>query len=95
VLGLVGVAGLGTGIGLAAEAGSRICSTNVEIDQPCVDAAAQQDLGWLIAAQAAPFIAFPITHLIRGGSEHSVTHTYSLQLNVSGTQTSVTLSGAF
>ena len=95
VLGLAGVAGLGTGIGLAAEAGSRLCSTNVEIDQPCVDAAAQQDLGWLIAAQAAPFIAFPITHLIRGGSEQSVTHTYSLQLNVSGTQTGVTLSGAF
>ena len=93
VLGVVGIAGVGAGIGVAIDASGRICATSVETEQPCIDSAAQQDLGWLIAAQAAPFIAFPITHLIRSASSPSTS--LSLQLDVSPQQTGVTLRGQF
>jgi len=65
-LGGVGLVGVGVGVALAAA--TSPCSTTVVLDQPCVDAGAQIDLGWLIAAQAAPFLAFPITHLVRAAS---------------------------
>ncbi len=93
VLGVVGLAGVGAGIGVAVEAGDRICPTSFETTQACVDSAAQQDLGWLIAAQAAPFIAFPITHLIRSASSPSTS--LSLQLDVTPQQTGVTMRGQF
>ncbi len=70
VLGGAGLVGVGVGVGLAAS--TSPCATTVVLDQPCIDAGAQLDLGWLIAAQAAPFLAFPITHLVRaatGGPE--------------------------
>lgn len=64
-LGIVGLVGIGVGAGVALEASA--CPTHVEIDQRCVEADAQQDLGWIIATQAAPLLSFPITHLVRGG----------------------------
>lgn len=63
VLGGLGLAGVGAGVAIAVTA--TPCASTVELDAPCVDAGAQLDLGWLIAAQAAPFLAFPITHLAR------------------------------
>ncbi len=70
VLGSLGV--VGSGVGIAVLATTTLCTSAVELDQPCVDAAAQQDLGFLVLAQSVPFIAFPITHLVRGASGSDV-----------------------
>lgn len=63
VLGGVGVVGVGVGIGVMAS--TAVCTTAVEIDQPCVDASAQWDAGFLVLTHGAPLLAFPITHLLR------------------------------
>lgn len=90
LLGGVGAVGVGTGIALAVT--TTTCPTSVELDQPCVDRALDRDLGWLVAAQAAPLLAFPITHLVR-----SATHASSVraELSVAPDRASLTLGGAF
>jgi hypothetical protein len=45
-----------------------VCPLGLELELPCVEADAQRDLGWLIAMQAAPFLSFPITHLVRSAT---------------------------
>ncbi|MBN8616636.1 MAG: hypothetical protein J0L92_38980, partial [Deltaproteobacteria bacterium] len=70
LLGGVGV--VGSGVGIAVLATTTLCTSAVELDQPCVDAAAQQDLGFLVLAQSVPFLAFPITHLVRAASGSDV-----------------------
>jgi hypothetical protein len=67
VLGGVGVAGVGAGVAVAATAAP--CSSQVELDGECVDAAARLDVGWLVITHAAPFLAFPVTHLVRSASQ--------------------------
>ena len=65
---LGGLGAIGTGVGVAVIASTTLCTSAVELDQPCVDAASQQDLGFLTLAHAVPFLAFPITHLVRAAS---------------------------
>ncbi len=74
LLGGVGLAGAGAGVAVALTAAR--CPTSVETDDACVEADAMWDAGWLIAAQTAPLLAFPITHLVRSaiGSPHVEAH---------------------
>ncbi|MFN7697675.1 MAG: hypothetical protein ACK5U8_07245, partial [Deltaproteobacteria bacterium] len=65
---LGGLGAIGTGVGVAVIASTTPCTSAVELDQPCVDAASQQDLGFLTLAHAVPLLAFPVTHLVRAAS---------------------------
>ncbi|MBX7195293.1 MAG: PEGA domain-containing protein [Sandaracinaceae bacterium] len=70
VLGGVGL--VGSGVGVAVLATTQTCSSTVRLGQPCIDAGAQQDLGFLVLAQSLPFLSFPITHLVRSVSGSDV-----------------------
>ena len=69
ILGSLGA--VGTGVGIAVIASTTLCTSAVELDQPCVDAASQQDVGFLTIAHSVPFLMFPITHLIRAATGSS------------------------
>jgi hypothetical protein len=68
---LGGLGAVGTGVGIAVIASTTLCTSAVELDQPCIDAASQQDVGFLTLAHSVPFLMFPITHLVRAATGSS------------------------
>jgi hypothetical protein len=68
---LGGLGAVGTGVGIAVIASTTLCTSAVELDQPCIDAASQQDVGFLTIAHSVPFLMFPITHLVRAATGSS------------------------